>query len=154
MTRAVFLDRDGTLIRSQQDPTLYPEVDQACRMLKAAGFLLIVATNQPDIARERVSRQEVDAVNAELTLRLNLDGVQVCPHDEGGCMCRKPKAGLLNHAAKLWRINMEQSVMVGNESRDSGAGVRAGCGLCLRAPLTLKLADQIIAWKPFEAPCR
>jgi D-glycero-D-manno-heptose 1,7-bisphosphate phosphatase len=138
--RAVFLDRDGVLnaavVRDGRpyppstlsEMSLLPGVEEACYRLKEAGFLLIVVTNQPDIARATTSSNEVDAINSALKSRLDLDEVSVCPHDDAdGCDCRKPKPGLLFAAAQRWNINLPASFMVGDRWRDVEAGRAAGC---------------------------
>jgi len=103
-------------------------VEAACQALKAAGFLLICVTNQPDIARRTRTRAEVEAINEKLKSALGLDDVRMCPHDDGdGCACRKPKPGLLLDAAKDFDIDLKSSIMVGDRWRDVEAGKQAGC---------------------------
>jgi D-glycero-D-manno-heptose 1,7-bisphosphate phosphatase len=141
---AVFLDRDGVLneavlVDGRPHPpdsvaglVLRAETIEACERLHDAGLLLVVVTNQPDIARGRQTREEVDAINSELRRRLPLDDVRVCPHDDGDhCACRKPAPGLLVDGAAAWNIDLEQSVMVGDRWRDVEAGRRAGCAVVL-----------------------
>jgi len=138
--RAVFLDRDGVLNRanvvdgkplppaSVDELELLPGVEQACRQLHEAGLLLIVVTNQPDVARGTQTMATVEALNRELSSRLPLDEIRVCPHDDADhCDCRKPAPGLLLDAAHDWGIELENSVMVGDRWRDVEAGRRAGC---------------------------
>jgi len=138
--RAVFLDRDGVLNRanvvdgkplppaSVDELELLPGVGQACRELHEAGLLLIVVTNQPDVARGTQTMATVEALNRELSSRLPLDEIRVCPHDDADhCDCRKPAPGLLLDAAHDWGIELENSVMVGDRWRDVEAGRRAGC---------------------------
>lgn len=138
--RAVFLDRDGVLNeplmregvprppRSPAELVLPPGVEEACSSLRVAGWLLIVATNQPEIARGTLSRTSVDDVNRRLRARLRLDDVMVCPHDDAaGCSCRKPADGMLREAAARWSLDLEASYMVGDRWRDIQAGRRAGC---------------------------
>jgi D-glycero-D-manno-heptose 1,7-bisphosphate phosphatase len=137
---AVFLDRDGVLNRAVvQDGRPYPPATvadleilpgagSACRRLRQAGFLLVVVTNQPDIARGTVSLGEVNAINRALVEELAIDDVRVCPHDDGDqCRCRKPAAGLLVDAARFHGIDLASSFMVGDRWRDIEAGRRAGC---------------------------
>jgi D-glycero-D-manno-heptose 1,7-bisphosphate phosphatase len=141
---AVFLDRDGVLnepvVRdgrphppaSLADLVVTPDTEVACRALGAAGLLLIVVTNQPDLARGHASREEVEAINQELRRRLALDDVLVCPHDDqDGCACRKPAPGLLLKAASRWGVDLGRSVMVGDRWRDVEAGRRARCATVL-----------------------
>jgi len=138
--RAVFLDRDGVLNRARivdgrplppasvDELELLPGVEGACRQLHDAGLLLIVVTNQPDVARGTQTMATVEALNRELSSRLPLDEVRVCPHDDADrCQCRKPAPGLLLDAAHDWGIELENSVMVGDRWRDVEAGRRAGC---------------------------
>jgi len=135
---AVFLDRDGVLIRSVvRDGRPYPpasaeeaeipaEVAPALRRLKAAGYRLIVATNQPDVARGRQRREVVEAINARLFAQLPLDEIRVCYHDDGDqCGCRKPEPGLLLQSPAH---DLSRSVMIGDRWRDIEAGQRAGVG--------------------------
>ena len=140
--RAVFLDRDGVINRAlERDgkpfaPTslaefeIEPEVPEACRRLKQAGFLLIVATNQPDVGRGTLPQEVVEAIHAEMCRRLPIDRVEVCYHPGHGssnCDCRKPKPGMLLRAARELGIDLPQSWMVGDRWRDVDCGHAAGC---------------------------
>lgn len=138
--RAVFLDRDGVLNRAvvrggRPHPPddlaaveVLPGAAEACATLRGAGFLLIVITNQPDIARGTRTRADVDSINQRLSELLRLDEIRVCPHDDqDGCECRKPSPGLLLAAARDRGIDLGRSVMVGDRWRDIEAGERAGC---------------------------
>ena len=137
--RAVFLDRDGVLnaviVRdgrpyppaSEEDLRLLPDVAEACHVLREAGFLLIMVTNQPDIARGTISENIVTSINRRLQRELSLDGVSMCPHDGDGCDCRKPKPGLLLEAADRFGIDLSASYIVGDRWRDTEAGQNAGC---------------------------
>jgi D-glycero-D-manno-heptose 1,7-bisphosphate phosphatase len=137
--RAVFLDRDGVLneavLRDGRphpparvgDVAILPGVRDACAQLRAAGYLLVVVTNQPDIARGATTRATVDAINDHLAGELGLDAVCVCPHDDADrCGCRKPAPGLLLSAAERFGIDLGASLMVGDRWRDIEAGARAG----------------------------
>ena len=117
--RAVFLDRDGVLNRAVvrdrkpyppsavEDLELLPGVPAALERLRRLGFLLLVVTNQPDVARGDQSRAVVDALNAALARRLPLDDVLVCFHDDAdACDCRKPLPGLLLHGARRYRVDL------------------------------------------------
>jgi D-glycero-D-manno-heptose 1,7-bisphosphate phosphatase len=136
----VFLDRDGVLNRSVDrhgvpspphtvdEFELLPGVREAVEKLKGAGYLLVVVTNQPDIARGTQSATVVDAMNAVLQRELDIDAVLVCPHDDADeCACRKPKPGLLLEAMDRFDIDRERSFMVGDRWRDVAAGRAAGC---------------------------
>jgi D-glycero-D-manno-heptose 1,7-bisphosphate phosphatase len=140
MNKAVFLDRDGVLNRSiikkgkPYPPSSLPEleilpgVEEGLSLLKKAGFLLIGATNQPDVARGIQRQQVVEAINWKLVQVLNLDDILVCYHDnQDNCPCRKPKPGLLLAAAEKYRIDLETSFMVGDRWKDIEAGRQAGC---------------------------
>lgn len=140
MTRAVFLDRDGVLNKADvrdgkpfspdtiEEMIIFPDAAAALGRLRQHGFRLIVATNQPDIARKRLTRAQVDAMNAHLRNQLPLDTIEVCPHDDADdCDCRKPKPGLLVHAAERDGIALSESFMVGDRFRDIEAGDSAGC---------------------------
>jgi D-glycero-D-manno-heptose 1,7-bisphosphate phosphatase len=140
VARGVFLDRDGVLNkaivrdgkpfppRTADEFELLEGAEQACELLAAAGFLLIVVTNQPDLARGAATVEEVDAINHALSERLPLTSVRICPHDDADdCGCRKPRPGLLLAAASDFNINLAASVMVGDRWRDVEAGQRAGC---------------------------
>jgi D-glycero-D-manno-heptose 1,7-bisphosphate phosphatase len=138
--RAVFLDRDGVINRAivrdgipyppacLADFELLPGVMEAMRRLKEAGFVLIVATNQPDVGKGIQSRDVVEAMHAWLLKELPLDDIKVCWElDSAECTCYKPKPGMLLAAAKEREINLAGSYMVGDRWRDVGAGKAAGC---------------------------
>jgi D-glycero-D-manno-heptose 1,7-bisphosphate phosphatase len=136
----VFLDRDGVLNRAiVRDGKPYPprkpdEVEvlpgaaEACRRFSAAGYVLVLVTNQPDIARGVTPRDWVDRVNNHLQNALGLDLAMVCPHDESDrCKCRKPAPGMILEAASRMDIDLSRSFMVGDRWRDIEAGRNAGC---------------------------
>lgn len=142
MKRAVFLDRDGVINRaitrdglpfppmSLSDFEILPGVPEACAKLKAAGFLLVVATNQPDVGRGIVPRELVEAMNAQMEKVIQLDRIEICFHPGRGasdCDCRKPKPGMLLRAARELNIDLAQSWMVGDRWRDVDCGHAAGC---------------------------
>ena len=140
LRRATFLDRDGVLNRatvrdgkpyppaSRAEVEILPDVPDALHSLKAAGFLLIGATNQPDVARGTQRRDVVEAINAKLCATLPLDDLLVCYHDDrDDCDCRKPRPGLLLAAAAKHGIELAASYMIGDRWRDVGAGRAAGC---------------------------
>ena len=138
--RAVFLDRDGVLNRaflrdgtpvppvSYDDFEILPGVPSALRALHEAGFLLIVVTNQPDVAKGTQRREVVEAMHAQLRSTLPIDDIRVCWELDGpNCSCYKPKPGMLLDAARDWDIDLRASFMVGDRWRDIGAGRAAGC---------------------------
>lgn len=137
---AVFLDRDGVLNAvevvadrpsaplSLERFSILPRAAEACRRLRAAGYFLVVVTNQPDLARGRQSRDVVEAMHAALLREVDVDEVRMCPHDDlDCCTCRKPQPGLLLSAASEHRLDLRGSFMVGDRWRDVEAGRRAGC---------------------------
>lgn len=137
---AVFLDRDGVLNRpvirqgrpyppgSLGELDVYPEAAASLRRLLVARFVLVVVTNQPDVARGTQSREVVDDINRELCRQLPVAAVYACFHDDAdGCRCRKPAPGLLLDAARDLGIDLNRSFMVGDRWRDVEAGRRAGC---------------------------
>lgn len=140
MRRAVFLDRDGVINRAQirdgkpyppanlQEMEILPGVPEALAALHDAGFMLIVVTNQPDVARGTTSMTVVEEINSFLTSCLPIDEFRTCYHDSGdGCDCRKPLPGALLAAACQHGIDLGVSYMVGDRWRDTEAGQLAGC---------------------------
>ena len=140
LRRAVFLDRDGVLNRAvlrDGKPTppesvaaleIPPDVPGALAKMRAAGFLLIGVTNQPDVARGQQTRDVVEAINRTLLARLPLDDIFVCYHDDADdCPCRKPAPGLLLEAAAKHGIDPAASFLIGDRWKDVDAGHNAGC---------------------------
>ena len=103
-------------------------VEDAAHALKARGFLLIIATNQPDVPNGLTPRHEVDAMHDEIRRRLPIDDIMVCFHSENdNCSCRKPKPGMLLEAGKRHELDLASSYFVGDRWRDVEAGRVAGC---------------------------
>jgi transaldolase len=140
VARAVFIDRDGVINENMlrdgrpvaptrlEDFRLLPGVELAMQRLKAAGFRLVVVTNQPDIATGRTPRHIVEAMNEEIRQRLPVDDIKVCAHVDGdNCDCRKPKPGMLRAAAAERGIDLTASYMIGDRAVDVAAGRAAGC---------------------------
>lgn len=137
--RAVFLDRDGVLNRSVvrdgkphppqtvAELEVLPGVPEALGRLRAAGFLLVGVTNQPDVARGTQRREVVEAINARLRDQVTLDDLIVCYEDGPTAPRRKPNPGMLLEATERWGIDLAASVMVGDRWSDVEAGRRAGC---------------------------
>jgi D-glycero-D-manno-heptose 1,7-bisphosphate phosphatase len=137
---AVFLDRDGTLIGTNvvdgrpipfhdaADVRLLDGVLEGCGRLRAAGYYLVMVTNQPDIARGSIPASMVETANAGIVGRLDLDLAVTCPHDDADeCDCRKPKPGLLQRGATSLGVDLDRSsFMVGDRWRDVDAGHNAG----------------------------
>jgi len=140
MARAVFLDRDGVIneaiVRdgkpfspsSLSEFRILPGVHQALWELRDAGFLLIVATNQPDVARGFQRRDIVEAMHDRLRRELPIDDIKVCYEVESASsLCYKPRPGMLLEAARERLIDLSCSYMVGDRWRDVGCGRAAGC---------------------------
>jgi D-glycero-D-manno-heptose 1,7-bisphosphate phosphatase len=141
MNRAVFLDRDGVINRpvvrdgkpfppvTVDEFELLPGVVEACAELRAAGFLLVLATNQPDVGRGTLDRKIVEAMHAKMLGLVPMDAVEVC-YDPGQGLpseFRKPAPGMLLRAAAAMNIDVAKSWMVGDRWRDIDCGARAGC---------------------------
>lgn len=140
MRRAVFLDRDGVINRavvrdgkpyppeSVAEMEILPGVEAALQRLRAAGFVNIVVTNQPDVATGKQSRAAVEAMNERVMRTLAVDAIKVCYHvDSDDCACRKPRPGMLLDAAREYGIDLGRSFLVGDRWRDIAAGQAAGC---------------------------
>lgn len=140
MNKAVFLDRDGVINKTifkmgkprapytMEEFAFVEGVEEAVAALKGNGFLTIVVTNQPDVARGWVAMEQVELVNIFVFNTLQVDEVMSCFHtDKDNCECRKPRPGMLLEAAKKWNIDLRQSFMVGDRLSDVDAGKRAGC---------------------------
>ena len=152
--KAIFLDRDGTInvykgfLRNIDDYEMLDGVAEAIKKINESGYLCIVVTNQPVIARGEVTVEELDEIHKKLETLLGLegayiDGLYYCPHHphkgyEGEipelkieCDCRKPKPGMLLNAAKDYNIDLSKSWMVGDGENDVKAGIAAGCKTAL-----------------------
>lgn len=143
MTPAVFLDKDGTLVEDvpyNVDPdriVLTPGARDAAVALSAAGYLLVVVTNQSGVARGLFGEDALSPVEHRLgeLLGVSLAGFYACPHHPGGsvpafaidCTCRKPQPGMLRRAARDLNIDLAASWMVGDILNDVEAGRAAGC---------------------------
>ena len=142
--RAVFLDRDGVINRvailngTPQPPSnvdefeIYKDVPYGCARLKAANFLLVVITNQPDVGRGTQSREAVEAINWKMLSALPLiDHIEICYHAGGRhgqpCDCRKPRPGLILRAAAKLNIDTEKSYVIGDRWRDVDCARAARC---------------------------
>ena len=162
---AAFLDRDGTInedvefLRDPGEVRLLPGAAEGVALLKQAGFLAIVVSNQSGVARGLLSEERLGAIHREIQSQLraagtSLDAFYYCPHlPEGSvaryavrCDCRKPEAGLLFRAAREWRVDLARSVMIGDSERDVLAGRQAGCAAALIADTapTDTVADVVV----------
>ena len=152
--KAVFLDRDGTInkyvgfLRNIDHFELIDGVAEAIREINESGYLCIVITNQPVIARGEVTVPELNEIHNKMETLLGLegsyvDGIYYCPHHphkgyEGevpelkiDCDCRKPKPGMIFKAAQDFNIDLQESWMVGDDENDIKAGIAAGCKTAL-----------------------
>jgi D-glycero-D-manno-heptose 1,7-bisphosphate phosphatase len=139
--RAVFLDRDGVINRAvvrngkPYPPSSVEELEivencaEALNALKARGLLLIVVTNQPDVARGTQTREAVERIHQALQSALPIDDFLTCFHDdnEKACDCRKPKPGLLLQAARKYALELFDSFLIGDRWRDIDAAHAVGC---------------------------
>lgn len=148
--RAVFLDRDGTInryvgfLKRPEEFQLIDGVAQSVRRINQSGYLAIVVTNQPVIARGDVTWEQLEEIHRKMETLLGQEGayfddIFICPHhpDSGftgeipaykiPCNCRKPKPGLLLQAAEKYHIDLSKSWMIGDSRRDVEAGQAAGC---------------------------
>ena len=148
--KAVFLDRDGTINRfngfvtKTEDFELIEGVAEAVKTINGLGFLVIVVTNQPVIARGETDHETLDLIHKKMETELGrhgafIDDLFYCPHhpDKGfpgerpeykvDCDCRKPKPGMILRAAGKYNITLSESYMVGDDERDIRAGINAGC---------------------------
>jgi D-glycero-D-manno-heptose 1,7-bisphosphate phosphatase len=155
--RAVFLDRDGTLIEDQDYPRdpdrvrLLPGVTEALARLSDAGFQLVAISNQSGIGRGIITAAQARAVHERFIRVLAEEGialqaVKYCPHAPwDGCDCRKPAPGLLLLTAGELQLDLHASYMIGDKRSDVEAGHRAGCRTILLAPAgsTYDRADHV-----------
>ena len=140
MKKALFLDRDGVLIRERgmytydlEDFELLPTVAKSLSIAREKGYLLIVASNQGGIAKGIFSQERVEEMHAKLNSELAkhqilFDEVYYCPHHDevGKCICRKPDSLMLEKAIARFNIDASESVMIGDSPRDVQAAAKAG----------------------------
>ena len=143
--KAVFLDRDGTLIKQVElmhsvgELEIFPGIPEAIAKLNQLGFLAIIVTNQPVVARGLATPEDIEKVNAELVKRIadgggKIEAVYFCPHHPEAtleryrlrCDCRKPEPGMISRGIKEFNIDPEQSFMIGDAIIDVVAGQKAG----------------------------
>ncbi len=144
MTKAVFLDRDGTInrevdnLRTVSELKILAGASRAIATLNKLGFLVIMITNQPVVGRGWITEKELDAIHAVLIKRLAekgavIDAIYYCPHHPKAnlrkyrlqCRCRKPNAGMIKSAVKKYKIDLKKSFVIGDSTRDILAGKRA-----------------------------
>jgi len=155
--RAIFLDRDGTLNEiiyrngKPESPRYFSEfkfIDGIYNVIftfKSIGYYIIIATNQPDIARNKLTMLELGRMHSYINEKLPIDDILVCPHDDkDNCSCRKPKPGMLLDAAKKYNLDLSRSFMIGDSLKDMGAAKNAGCkGILIDAPYN----KDVPCWK-------
>ncbi len=138
--KAIFLDRDGVLIRERGDYTWQLEdmkinegVAEALHTFSSAGFLLIVISNQSGISQGLYSKENADYLHLHMDRYFQSKGVLIkeyyyCPHHPSvsNCLCRKPDSLLLEKAISRFKINAKQSWFIGDADRDIEAGIKAG----------------------------
>ncbi|HEY7889314.1 MAG TPA: D-glycero-beta-D-manno-heptose 1,7-bisphosphate 7-phosphatase [Steroidobacteraceae bacterium] len=163
-SKAAFIDRDGVLneerafVHRVEDFVLLPGALEALRLLKAAGYLLVVITNQSGIARGLYPESDYLAVTGHMRERLAaarapLDAVEHCPHLPDApveryridCDCRKPKPGMLRRAIRALDIDPGMSLLVGDRMSDLDAGRAAGIGRCFLVRTGYALPDEAVA---------
>lgn len=149
MRKAVFLDRDGTIIRdknflsSPDGIEILPGVPDALRQLKKAGFLLILITNQSGVGRGYFTIEIVDEIHKRLQELLKkegaiLDEIYRCPHHpDDHCECRKPRTKLFRDAIKKWDVDPSASYSIGDKESDLEAGKALGCQTIFIGPQTV-----------------
>ena len=145
---AVFLDRDGVLNevrmegatastpRTVAELRILPTAKADLGRLREAGYVLLVVSNQPDVARGDLSLDAVEEINRALRTALPIDAVYVCPHDtRDGCACRKPKPGLIRTGAREWGVDLARSWLIGDRWVDLATAEAAGIdGLLVERP--------------------
>lgn len=155
--KVVFLDRDGTLnvrppracyIETPDDFVWLPGAKEAVRRLKEAGYLLILVSNQPGIARGNLTEKILGAIHEKMQADLadigaKIDHIYYCPHNwDEGCACRKPKPGLFFNAQKELSLDLTKCIMIGDDERDITAGEAAGCR-CMLVSKQYPLIDAV-----------
>jgi D-glycero-D-manno-heptose 1,7-bisphosphate phosphatase len=148
MKSAVFIERDGLLneVRVERQQQVVPltveefkvrkEAGPVLKKLKAAGFLILVTTNQPGVSRGYLPRRELDRMHDVLRRCLPIDDLFLCPHDEmDRCPCRKPKPGLFTEAAFKWHLNLDRCYVISDKWQDADAAMNTGCtSLLIKSP--------------------
>lgn len=142
-SKTIFLDRDGTInvrppkacyVEKEEDFVWIPRAKEAIKLLKGSGYRVIVISNQPGIARGRLTEQVLQKIHQKMQTELRqetgyeIDAIYYCPHNwEEGCECRKPRPGMLYQAQKEYSLNLTACVLIGDDERDIEAGEAAGC---------------------------
>jgi len=139
MNKAVFLDRDGVLIKDTNYPgdpetiVFLPKIAQAIRMLNDKGYTVVVVTNQSGVARGYFPEENVKRIHGKIAEKVceagaRIDRFYYCPHHpDENCSCRKPKPGLLLQAQKDFDIDFARSYLISDSESDMAAGRSVGC---------------------------
>jgi len=141
MYPAVFLDRDGviiknrsTYVRTWDDVEILPDVLPALALMATRPFKIVIITNQSAVARGLLSLRAAEKINQRLTNAIKkaggrIDGIFMCPHEpDDNCECRKPRPGLIFQAAEALTLDLKRSTMIGDALTDLQAGLNAGVG--------------------------
>ncbi len=163
MKRAFFIDRDGVInsdeghyyIYRKEDFVFNPDIAEALSLIKEAGFLLVLITNQGGVAKGTYTENDVHEVHSFMQQKLRenhaeFDAIYYCPHhsDVSNCDCRKPKPGMILQAQKEHHISLKDSYLIGDSVRDVQAGEAAGVGHCSQVEKNtsiLALVQNLIA---------
>jgi D-glycero-D-manno-heptose 1,7-bisphosphate phosphatase len=159
--KVVFLDRDGTLNKkaSVAQYIISPEkfvwlkgAREALKLLKEQGYILILVTNQPGIARGFLTEEQLKQIHEKMQADLILSGTRIdyiyyCPHGwNDGCFCRKPEPGLFFKAQRDLSLNLSECVLFGDDERDIQAGRKAGCFKSIQVTEEKSLYNQVTAF--------
>ena len=138
--KAVFLDRDGVLVKSFvkkgkayapikfKDFKIYKDSEKCIKKLNSLGFMTIVVTNQPDVGKKLISKDTLNKMHISLKKKTKVNKIYTCIHtSEQKCKCRKPMPGMLIEAAKVDRNNLKKSYMIGDRFMDILCGNKVGC---------------------------
>jgi D-glycero-D-manno-heptose 1,7-bisphosphate phosphatase len=140
MKRAIFLDRDGVLSKTKvingksfaprtfKNFKLFSYSASSVKKLKTAGFMVFVITNQPDVGKKLISKIVLKKMHNKLKKKTHVDKIYTCTHKQDeNCYCRKPRPGMILHAAKKYQINLKNSFLIGDRATDIEAGNRVKC---------------------------
>jgi D-glycero-D-manno-heptose 1,7-bisphosphate phosphatase len=139
LNRAVFFDRDGVINelvfrdgdyyspRDMDNFQLYNDAEKVIHHIKTKGYLVLIVSNQPDIARGLLKKSVLNEMTQKIYDKLNVDDIFYCMHDDPDVDgCRKPATGLIIKAQKKWDLDLSQSMMIGDSEKDYGAAKNAG----------------------------
>ena len=144
MNKAVFLDKDGTLVDNSGYPEIIPkdkiyfkETLKGLKQFQKSGYKLLIISNQSWISKGRLTKEEVNQIFSSVISQyskkgVDIDGFYYCPHQESdNCNCRKPKTGLLEKAVKDFKIDTKSSFIIGDREHDIIIGKKFGLKTCL-----------------------